>query len=39
MTPSTFPKLERLGFSYKPNTLSPSRSAEEFWKEWDAKKK
>ena len=34
----TFPKLERLSFSYKPQTLAPSQTAAEFWKDYDAKK-
>lgn len=35
----TFPKLERLGFSWDPKTFLPDKTAAEFWKEWDARAK
>jgi hypothetical protein len=34
-----FPKLERLGFGYDPKTFVPDKTAAEFWKAWDARKK
>jgi hypothetical protein len=36
----TLPKLERISFSVDPNNgYRPDKTAEEFWKEYDAKKK
>ena len=37
---ATFPKLERIGFKEHPTSgFLPEKTAAEFWKDYDAKKK